>query len=298
MNCPRLVFCGAVALAISRLPAEVPVKQGAVLVEVAAGFSFTEGPAVDAVGNVYFTDQPNDRILLWRTDGTIETFLQPCRRSNGLFVDHDGSLVACADEQNQLIRFQVTDKSLTVLLDQYQGRRLNAPNDCWIDAKGGIYFSDPFIKRSWWRHDQSEQDAEAVYYLPKGEKNAIRVADGFKRPNGLVSDGRTMYIADLGDKKTYAYEITADGLLRNKRLFCEMGSDGMTLDEKGNVYLTGNGVHVFDRDGRKLGHLAIEGWSANVCFGGRDLQTLFITTQTRLYSLEMAVRGIRVAPHK
>ncbi len=293
-----LISCLIVVSLSNHVYGQVPIADGAQPVMVSDEFKFTEGPAVDAKGNVYFTDQPNDRILRWNTDGKIETFLQPSKRSNGLFVDHDGSLVACADEQNQLIRIDVADKSHRVLLDQYQGKRLNAPNDCWIDAKGGIYFSDPFYKRWWWKHDQPQQDTEAVYYLPKGAAAAVRVAEGFVRPNGLISDGRTMYIADIGAGKTFAYDVGGDGSLGNRRLFCEMGSDGMTIDEQGNVYLTGKGVHVFDKEGRKLGEIPIDGWTANVCFGGLEMKTLFITATTRLYTLEMKVRGIRVTPER
>lgn len=270
------------------------IAEGAQPVAVSQEFKFTEGPAVDKDGNVYFTDQPNNRIMLWKTDGTITTFMQPSNRSNGLFIDHDGTLIACADENNEMWRINVKDKSHEVIINNYKGKRLNAPNDCWVDAKGGIYFSDPFYKRSWWKHSKSEQDTEAVYYLPKGAKDIIRVADGFKRPNGLVSDGKTMYIADIGDKKTYAYDIAEDGSLKNKRLFCEMGSDGMTLDEKGNVYLTGMGVHVFDKSGKKIEHIKIKGWNANVCFGGKDMKTLFVTATKSLYTLKMNVKGIRV----
>ena len=270
------------------------IAEGAKPVAVSQEFKFTEGPAVDKDGNVYFTDQPNDRIMLYSVDGKMSTFMQPSNRSNGLFFDHDGSLIACADENNEMWRINVKDKSHEVIIKDYKGKRLNAPNDCWVDAKGGIYFSDPFYKRKWWKHSKSEQDTEAVYYLPKGAKEIIRVAADFKRPNGLVSDGKTMYIADIGDKKTYAYDIAEDGSLKNRRLFCSMGSDGMTLDEKGNLYLTGMGVHVFDKAGKKIEHIKIKGWNANVCFGGKDMKTLFITATKSLYTLKMNVKGIRV----
>jgi gluconolactonase len=120
------------------------------------------------------------------------------------------------------------------------------------------------------------------------------VADDLKQPNGIIGtpDGKTLYVADIGDKKTYSYAIKQNGRLADKKLFCEMGSDGMTIDEKGNVYLTGRGVTVFDKAGKKVTQIDVpEGWTANVCFGGADMKTLFITASTRLYGLKMSVKG-------
>ena len=271
----------------------VVVAAGSQLQKLAGDFQFTEGPAADAEGNVFFTDQPNDRILKWSVDGKLTTFLQPSGRSNGLCFDAQGNLWACADEKNELWRI---DKSgaATVVVRDFQGKRLNGPNDLWIRPDGGIYFTDPFYKRNYWKHDQPEQDRQAVYFLSSDHQTVKRVDDELQQPNGIIGadDGKLLYVADIRAQKTYAYEIQPDGALQNKRLFCEKGSDGMTIDAEGNVYLTGDGVWVYDRSGKQIDHLEVpERWTANVCFGGHDRQTLFITASKGWYSIKMRVAG-------
>lgn len=272
------------------------IADGAELVQVDTSYSFTEGPAADANGNVYFTDQPNDRILKWSaTDEEITTFMQPAGRANGLFFDADGNLLACADENNQLWSISM-EKDVTVLINDFEGSRLNGPNDLWIDAKGGIYFSDPFYKRPYWSHEEKEIEEERLYYRsPDGESIRV-VADGFVRPNGLIGtpDGETLYVADIGDKKTYRFTINEDGSLSNRVLFTEMGSDGMTLDAEGNVYLTGPGVTIFNPAGEQIEHIEVpERWTANVTFGGAEGKTLFITAMKGVYTMEMNLAGAR-----
>jgi gluconolactonase len=140
-----------------------------------------------------------------------------------------------------------------------------------------------------------EQEVEGVYYLPPGGADLVRVVDDLTQPNGLIGtpDGSTLYVADIGAGKTYVFAIGEDGLLREKRLFCEMGSDGMTIDSEGNVYLTGKGVTVFDAGGQQIAHIDIpEPWTANVCFGGPDRRTLFITASQRAYTLAMRTHGV------
>jgi gluconolactonase len=266
---------------------------GARLVKLAGDFKFTEGPASDAAGNVYFTDQPNDRILKWSADGKLTTFMQPGGRSNGLCFDADGNLWACADEKNELWRIDPEGKA-TVVVKDYKGKLLNGPNDVWIRPDGGLYFTDPFYKRDYWKRGPKEQDCEAVYYLSPDHKTLTRVVDDLQQPNGIIGtpDGKTLYVADIKGNKTFAYDIEQDGTLKNKRLFCKLGSDGMTIDQEGNVYLTGQGVTVFDKTGKQVQLIPIpEPWTANVCFGGKDKQTLFITASKSLYSLNMRVRG-------
>lgn len=270
------------------------IKDGAQLRLMSDTFKFTEGPAPDAEGNVYFTDQPNDRIMVWTVDGHLETFLQPSGRSNGLFFDSEGHLIACADEKNELWVISIKSKEKRVLVGDYNGKLLNGPNDAWIDPAGGIYFSDPFYKRPYWNRGDKEQDTEAVYYLKPDGKTLVRAAADFKRPNGLIGtpDGRTLYVADIGDKKTYRFKIAEDGSLQDREKFCDLGSDGMTLDKEGNVYLTGRGVTVFNSKGEQIDHIEVnENWTANVCFGGADRSTLFITAMDSLYAIETRVKG-------
>ena len=278
---------------------------GARAEKLSGEFLFTEGATCDAGGNVYFTDQPNDRIMKWSVDGKLSVFMKPSNRSNGMMFDAKGNLYSCADEKNEL--WLITPKKkVTVLVKEYKGKLLNAPNDVWIRPDGGLYFTDPWYKRDWWKRGPKEQEVEGVYFLapePKaatlpGTENVrhlIRVIDDLKTPNGITGtpDGTTLYVSDLGAQRTYAYDIRPDGSLANKRLFCEMGSDGMTIDSEGNVYLTSKGVTVFDKSGKRVDHIDVpEDWSANVCFGGKDRKTLFITASEGLYAVKMRVKGV------
>jgi len=281
------------------LPAAAPgadgpiITPGAKVEKLAGGFQFTEGPAADAQGNVFFTDQPNDRILQWSVADKLTTYLQPCGRSNGLCFDRQGNLWACADEKNELWRIDPKGKA-TVVLKNYHGKLLNGPNDIWIRPDQGLYFTDPYYQRPYWKRGPKEQ-GECVYYLGPDRRKLLRVVDDMQQPNGIIGtpDGKILYVADIVANKSYAYDIQPDGQLSHKRLFCRLGSDGMTIDDRGNVYLTGRGVTVFDRTGKQIEHIAInEPWTANVCFGGKDRRTLFITASTKLYGLRMQVRGV------
>jgi len=186
---------------------------------------------------------------------------------------------------------------VTVLVKDYKGKLLNGPNDLWEGLKGGIYFTDPLYKRPYWTRDPAmQQDGQHVYYLTPGRKKLIRVTEDLVQPNGIIGtpDGKMLYVADIGDRKTYVYNIEADGTLSGKKLFCSMGSDGMTIDSEGNIYLTGRGVTVFNPAGEKIEQIPIDaGWTANVTFGGADRHTLFITAQTSLYGLQMRVKGVQ-----
>lgn len=289
--CSLVCFAGSMSVAAADAPGVRAA--GAKLEKLSGEFAFTEGPACDAEGNVYFTDQPNDRILKWSTDGKLTTFLKPSGRSNGLTFDHHGNLLACADEHNQLWSIDSSGKA-TVLVKDFEGKLLNGPNDVWVRPDGGIYFTDPLYKRDYWKRGPMEQSGEHVYFLSPDHKTLSRVAADLKQPNGIIgtADGKTLYVADIGDKKTYSYEIQADGSLKGKKLFCEMGSDGMTIDNEGNVYLTGKGVAVFDKSGKKIDQIDVpESWTANVCFGGKNRDKLFITASKGLYAIDTRVKG-------
>jgi len=269
------------------------IATGQTVQKLAGDFVFTEGPACDSKGNVFFTDQPNDRILEWSTEGKLSTYMQPCGRANGLTFDREGNLWACADETNALWRISPSRK-VTVVLKDYDGKLFNGPNDIWMRPGGGLFFTDPYYQRPYWKRGAKEQ-GEYVYFLPADEKKPVRVIDDLKQPNGIIGtpDGKTLYVADIGAKKTYRYRIQPDGALEDKKLFCELGSDGMTIDNEGNVYLTGNGVSVFDPTGSKIAQIDVpESWSANVCFGGKDRHTLFITASKGFYGLKMRVKGV------
>jgi len=268
---------------------------GAKLQKLADTFKFTEGPAADAEGNIYFTDQPNDRIMIWSKDGKLSTFMQPAGRSNGLCFDPKGNLIACADDHNELWSIDVKTKQHTVLVKDYNGKLLNGPNDVWVRPDGGIYFTDPLYPREYWkRSPRTEQDKEAVYFLSPDHKTLTRVVTDFKQPNGIIGtpDGKTLYIADIGARKTWSYSIQEDGSLKDKKPFCDMGSDGMTIDDAGNVYLTGRGVTAFDPTGKRV--LQIDtgrDWTANICFAGKGSHTLFITASKAVFSIQTKTAG-------
>ena len=151
-----------------------------------------------------------------------------------------------------------------------------------------------FIRESWWDHSEMPQEKQCVLFSEPDHKTLKRVDEELLQPNGIVGtpDGKTLYVADINGNKTWSYSINSDGQPVGKKLFCEMGSDGMTIDMKGNVYLTGKGVTVFDKTGKQLGNIAVpENWTANVCFGGKDRKALFITASKGLYRIETRIKG-------
>ncbi|HTH81599.1 MAG TPA: SMP-30/gluconolactonase/LRE family protein, partial [Mucilaginibacter sp.] len=176
-----------------------------------------------------------------------------------------------------------------------QGHLFNGPNDVWVAPDGGLYITDPYYQRPWWLRKKSDLDGEKVYYLAKNSSNPVIVISDFKKPNGIVGtpDGKYLYVADAGGGKTYKYKINKDGSLSDKTLFVARGSDGMTLDEKGNVYITGRGVFIYNPEGKQIGQIPInEPWTANLCFGGKNKNVLFITASTAIYTMQMKVKGV------
>ncbi|MFC4094360.1 SMP-30/gluconolactonase/LRE family protein [Euzebyella saccharophila] len=293
--CASLLSC-FVSCKAQKIPEDI-VAKGAELTLVSEEFKFTEGPAMAKNGDVYFTDQPNNRIVKWDCrNNTVSDYMKPAGRSNGLYIDNEGAILAAADEKNELWKINL-NKEVTVLLDDFENKLFNGPNDLWLDAKGGIYFTDPFYKRPWWNHEEPEQTARRVYYLKKGAAEPqVVIDDNYEQPNGIIGtpDGKKLYVSDNGAKKTYVYNIDAAGKVTNKKLFADMGSDGMTVDNKGNVYLTGDGVTVFNADGEQIKHIPVpENWTANVTFGGPKQNILFITAMDSVYTIMMNVQGVR-----
>lgn len=275
------------------------VAEGATLQLVSEQFSFTEGPATAPDGDVYFTDQPNDRIFRWDAQtNQVEVFMEPAGRANGLWLDPQGRLLAAADEKFELWRIG-PDKKVEVLTGSYNGKNLNGPNDIWVHPNGTIYFTDPYYQRPWWERTEMEQEAQQVYRIQPGSPEVLLAAGGLVQPNGIIGtrDGKYLYVADIGDSKTYRYALGADGSLSERTQVAAMGSDGMTLDEQGNIYLTGRGVTVFSPGGEQLAHIDVpENWTANITFGGTDGKTLFITAMDSVYTLRMNVRGMWTQP--
>lgn len=284
----RIVFFAFAAPPLAAAAQPNLLAPGAAVEKLAGGFKFTEGPAADAAGNVFFTDIPNNRIHRWPADRTLSTFREDSGGANGLDFDAQGNLLACEGGNRRLVSIDPKGK-VTVLAGAYDGKRLNSPNDLWIDPRGGVYFTDP----RYGRKDDLEQDGFHVYYLPPDRGKLVRVTSDLVMPNGLVGtpDGRRLYIADPGAGKTYAYAVREGGLLADKTLFAEEGSDGMTLDEEGNIYLTVKGVSIYDSGGKRIGSIDVPEAPSNVAFGGADRRTLFITARTSLYAVRMRVKG-------
>ncbi len=260
---------------------------------ISGQFMFTEGPARDKYGNIYFTDQPRDQIWKYDTKGQLLLFMYKTGRSNGLFFDDKGRLLACADEHNELWSINDLDEK-KVVLSGYQGKAFNGPNDLWIDQHGGIYFTDPYYQRDYWTRKKPELSFQGLFYLPKGSKEAILLDSTMTRPNGIVGDGKVLYVSDIGSGKTYRYRISGKGKLTDKQLFVSQGSDGMTLDHRGNLYLSGKGVTAFNPGGIRIFHLDVPSpWVGNLCFGGKKRNQLFITASESVYVISMRVKGLK-----
>ena len=144
--------------------------------------------------------------MKWSTDGSLSVFMEGTGRSNGLFIDKNGNLIACADLNNQLWMIDKS-KNVTVLVKDFEGKKLNGPNDLWIDPEGGIYFTDPFYKRDYWTRTEKEIEEENVYYLSPDRKKLTIAATGLMQPNGIIGtpDGKKLYVADIKGRKTYSF---------------------------------------------------------------------------------------------
>ena len=284
------------------------------------GFSFTEGPAVDKDGNVFFTDQPNDKIYRWDANsGQVTLFLHGTGRSNGMAFDKNGDLIACADMHGEIWKIK-PDGSHQVLINNYGGKLLNGPNDVWINpVTGGLYITDPIFPRGYWapgdprqqpwEPTHSEQAATGkgghVYYLAPGANALVRVTTmaGWNAdiwPNGVVGtpDGKKLYVNNWTGGPTgniWSFDINADGTLSNLRTLVSglRGSDGMSMDELGNIYLSsGSGVNAYDQRGNKVLSIPAPGGTNNV-FAGKNNKLLFMTGPVdRITSVKMNVKGV------
>jgi len=278
------------------LPADPPLKgilaAGAEVKKLASGFKFVEGPAWDFKHHaLYFSDIPPQRIMHY-ADGQATVACENTRSANGLMFDRQGYLIACEHAGRRVSR-GVVGEPLAGVATHYKGKKLNSPNDLWIDAAGGIYFTDP----RYGKRDNLEQDKEAVYYIAS-DGTVTRVADDPVRPNGIAlsPDGRFLYVADNGADKLYRYPVTAPGKIgRGSRIAMVDHPDGMTVDATGRLYVTcRGGVWVLDANGKWLGMIATTERPANCTFGGPGYRTLFITARTSLYAIETATRGWHV----
>ena len=210
--------------------------------------------------------------------------------ANGLAFDKAGNLLACESGPGRVTSIDPQGR-VTVVADQYHGKRFNQPNDLWIDLRGGVYFTDPIYGPA-----EMMQEGEYVYYVSPDRARVVRVIDDLVRPNGLVGtpDGKMLYMSDHGGKKIYLYDIRPDGTLSHKRFFAPVGADGMKLDSQGNVYMAENGIVVYDSAGKYRETIAVPEQPTNLCFAGKDRKTLFITARTTVYTLALAQSGGRM----
>ena len=275
----------------AQVPDDGIMAPGAKLEKVADGFTFTEGVASDARGHVYFSDIPASRIHYYDHTDQGKIFLENSNRANGLHVDQTGNIIACEGAEGGRLVQVSPEGSVSIIAEGYDGKSFNSPNDLWESPNGGFYMTDPRYGRS---RDNLPQDGEHVYYITRDRKKVVRVTDDLVRPNGVTGsvDGSILYVADPGSGKTYRYTILKDGTLTDKQLFADEGSDGMTIDSQGNVYLTNTAVKVYNPAGRLIETIEVPESPTNVAFGGKNGKTLYITARTSVYKLEMRVEKV------
>ena len=271
---------------VFKMPNDVDVKM------LGDGFRFTEGPSWGPNGRMFFTDIPNERIHAMDLDsGKSEVYRADSGKANGLVWTPNDALIACEGGARR-VTIQSKDGPIRTIVDQFEDKKLNSPNDITLDGTGGFYFTDP----RYGNRDDMEMEVEGVYYVNRG-RQLSRVVDDLERPNGvqLSNDGKILYVADTGANRVFAYDVGGPGKLSNKREFAGIGSDGMTIDQYGNLYLThGRAVHVYSPQGEEVGQIDFPTAPANVTFGGEDNKTLFVTGRTAVYAVELDYAGGQV----
>jgi gluconolactonase len=282
------------------------IPSEAVLERVFEGCAFAEGPAADADGNVYFSDCPNNRILVYRPDsGKTDVWKDPSGRANGMNFDAEGRLVVCCDGKDggaRAVQRYEPDGTVTTMASHYDGKLLNAPNDLCFDREGRIYFTDP---RYGFKEDL-EQDCMAVYRLDL-DGSLTRVIDDLETPNGILitPDNKTLYLVDHnpepgGARTLVAYDLDQAGNWQQRAVFHNFGDgyggDGMVLDVQGNIYLTAGedekaGIYIFSPEGEQIGFIPVPETPGNCTFGGPDLSILYIAASESLYRIKLTIPG-------
>ena len=303
------------------------------------GSPFCEGATCAPNGDVYFIEQQSDKIMHYSVaDKKLSVFMHPSGYSNGMCFDHQGNLISCADEKDELWSISITETESvpypqpvnpavgdkpkpgnitlpkhTVLVTNYDGKPLGGPNDVWVRPDGGMYMTDPYYRRPWWTTERNKPETQqvdaagkplrTVYFLSPDHKTFKRVLEEFNvvngragAPNGIAGtgDGKTLFVSDIDNGQTFSFDIQPDGSLKNKKLIINLGSDGMTLDDQGNLYMSagGNGVTIVDtKAGKQIGFVPLPENPANMCFAGKDRSTLYITARTGFYSIPTKVKG-------
>lgn len=269
-------------------------------VKVKTGFIFTEGPAVDRDGNVYFSDVPASQLYkLDVSSGEVRKIRDKTNRGNGLMVNARGEVITCEGD-GAVVAFNPENQERKVLAEKYQTKPFNGPNDLVIDRLGGIYFTDPYFGRA----ANAKQDKQGVYYLsPTG--NLARVVEDIPLPNGVVlsPDETRLYVISSAQPRVMMYPVSGPGRLETGRDFCVLqrprnnqpaAGDGCTVDEAGNLYVASAvGIQVYSPEGKLLGVIRVPESPSNCTFGGKDMKTLYVTARTSLYAFPMNVKGHR-----
>lgn len=284
-----VLFCGAVGANAQGL-----IAAGAEVQLVADGFAFLEGPVRALDGSLYFTDIDNNRIHRLDERGDISVALEPSNHANGLTLDFDGSVLICEQSGQRITKLQSRGNTQAIV-SNYNDQPFNSPNDIWVHRNGGFFFTDPRYR---FPEGEPTQPGEYVYWVNPERNEAVAVVTDVPKPNGVIGteDGAHLYVASTQLRKIFRYDINPDFTLSNRMEFADQGSDGMAMDERGNVYLTWAGkVSVFSAAGELIEEIDVPQNPANVAFGGSDGRTLYMTARTGLYSLEMNVVSSRFA---
>lgn len=279
---------------LSAVWAQPVVDEGTAPEQIAGGFQFTEGPVWHTGGYLLFSDIPANTIYKWTADkGTVE-FLKPSGHSNGLIFDAEGSLLL-AQHDGAVSKLTAANQFKTIV-DSYNGKRLNSPNDLTVKSDGAIYFTDPPFGVS---DEAKELDINGVYRYSK--ENGLRlVADDFALPNGIAfsPDESRLYVNDTRYNHIRVFAVKEDGMLANGRVFAKMESgaggaaDGMKVDTEGNLYSTGpGGIWVFSPEGEVIQQVGTPERITNLAWGGLDYSTLFLTAPNAVYRLKTNQKG-------
>jgi len=271
------------------------VEPGDKAVVLGTGYGFSEGPAADAVGNIYFSDGQNDSIHFYAYGRPVEIFVNDSLDANGMMFNRNGNLVSVEGAAFRIVEFNMKTKEKRILAQGIDGKRFNEPNDLAIDFENGFYFSDPNYRH----RGQETSMKEDVYYVSK-DGVVTRVSTVCKTPNGVLlsADCKTLYVGDNGGTNIYKYDVLGPGKLANERIFVNdaPGSDGMTLDAEGNLYITcgGRGVKIYDKSGKHIGTLDEQygvPYASNCVFGGPNFSILYITSRDKFLGIPMKVQG-------
>lgn len=263
---------------------------------IRTGFEFLEGPVWHRDGYLLFSDIPANRIIRMDRDRQFSLFREPSGHSNGLTFDPTGCLIACEHGNRRVSRTRLASdmnsEEIVSLADEYQNRRLHSPNDCVSRSDGMIFFTDPPYGI---REEERELPFQGIFRVDVQHPLTL-LKEGLDRPNGLAfsPDETALYVAETAQERIWQIAITPLGEIRSERIFVHAGRpDGMKVDMLGNLYVASTeGLLVFDPNGNRVAQLDLPERPSNCAFGDSDLQTLFITARTSLYSIRVAYPGI------